>query len=207
MIRRSTVVYVVLLLVAVGAYFYLNKREKPASVALTAEPTIQISHLFAADLGTPTDIRIEAKAGNTAEVAQGADKAWMVTQPIEAKADQGAAEAAATQITTMHVLDTVPDVDPKVVGLETPEYVLTVKFTQGAEQKIDIGVVTPSESGYYVRDPDGKVVIVTKDSVDALLELLNNPPYQETLTPSPTSTETLTPSPATATSEAATATP
>ena len=198
MIRPSTVVYIVLLLGLVGAYFYLRNRPKPADIEVTAEPSSAVTYLFTAEEGTPTSIRIESKAGKTVEVARDADNAWALTQPIEAKADQGAAEAAASQVSTIRILDTVPDVDPKIVGLETPEYVLTIKFISGVERTVEVGVITPSESGYYVRDTAGKVVIVSKDAIDSLIGLLANPPYLETLTPSPVPpTETLTPVPPT----------
>jgi hypothetical protein len=200
MIRGSTVVYIVLLLALVGAYYYLNHRQKAADLEITPEPTSEVSYLFTSQDGTPSSIRIESKAGQTVEVARGADNAWALTQPIAIKADQAAAEAAASQITAISVLDTVPDVDPKIVGLETPEYVLTVKFTNGVERTVDIGVVTPTESGYYVRNAQDKVVIVSKSAIDALLELLHNPPYAETLTPSPTAaTAASTPVPASTT--------
>jgi hypothetical protein len=189
--------------VLVGAYYYLNHRNKTADIALTAEPSLQApTYLFNAQDGTPSSIRIESKAGQTVEIARGADNAWAMNQPIATKADQAAAEAAATQLTSMSILDTVPDVDLKIVGLETPEYVLTVKFANGVERTVDIGVVTPTESGYYVRNAQNKVVIVSKSAIDALLELLNNPPYLETLTPSPIpSTSGSTPIPASQTPE------
>jgi hypothetical protein len=122
MIRRSTVVYIVLLLALAGAYYYLNNRNKVADIAVTGEPSAEATpaYLFTAADGTPSSIRIVSKAGQTVEVARGTDHAWALTQPIEAKADQGAAEAAASQITTMSILDTVPEIDPKIVGLETP---------------------------------------------------------------------------------------
>lgn len=207
MIRRSTVVYIVLFLALAGAYYYLNNREKPADIEVTTEPSSEIApvYLFTAEDGTPSSIRIESNAGDIVEVARGADNAWTLTQPIEAEADQGAAEAAASQITTMSILDTVPEIDPKIVGLETPEYVLTVKFINGVERTVDIGVITPTESGYYVRDADGKVIIVSRSAIDSLLGLLNNPPYLETLTPSPIPpTETLTPLPPSQTPEVGT---
>src|SRR5687768_7196999 len=187
MIRRSTVVYIALLLVLAGAYYYLNNREQPADIelTLTVEPTSEVSYLFTANEGTPTSIRIESKAGDTVEVTRGEDNAWALTQPDEATADQAAAEAAASQVTTMHILDTVPDVDPGIVGLEDPEYVLTIKFTSGGQRTVDVGVITPSESGYYVRDAEGAVVIISRSAIDALLGLLTNPPYLETPTPSP----------------------
>lgn len=199
MIRPSTVVYLVLLLGLVGAYFYLKNREKPADIEVTAEPSSEVAYLFTADAGTPSSIRIESKSGETVEVARGADNTWTVTQPREAKADQGAAEAAATQVTTMRILDTVPDVDPKIIGLDDPEYVLTIKFTNGGERTVSVGVITPTESGYYVRGEEGKILIVSRDAIDSLLGLLTNPPYMETLTPAPATPESGTPATETAT--------
>ena len=185
MIRRSTVVYIVLLFLLVGAYYYLNNRQQPAEIEVTLEPGADAVpvYLFTAEDGKPTNIGIESKAGETVELARGEDNAWALTQPTKAKADQAAAEAAASQVTTMRVLDTVPDLDPEIVGLQEPEYVLRVNFTGGGERTVDIGVITPSESGYYVRDAEGSIVIVSRSAIDALLGLLTHPPYLETPTP------------------------
>jgi len=209
MIRRSTVVYVVLLLGLVGAYFFLKNREKPADIELTLEPTSEVSYLFSVEDGIPTGIRLEAKSGDTVEVARGEDNAWMLKQPVEANADQGAVEAAASQITTMQVVDTLPTVvDLKLLGLEVPEYVLTIKFTSGAERTLEVGVLTPTESGYYVRDREtmDKIMIVSTSAIDPLTGLLTFPPYLETPTPSQIPpTETITPIPVSPTPEADTA--
>ena len=185
MIRRSTVVYMIILLALAGAYYYLNNREQPADIALTLEPTAEVSYLFTAEDGLPTSIRIESKAGNTVEVARNAENAWELILPSEATADQALVEAAASQVTTMQILDRLPDIDPEIVGLTDPEYNILVKFTSGVERNVKIGVITPTESGYYVQNTDGETVIVSKSSVDALLGLLNNPPYLETPTPDP----------------------
>jgi len=195
--RRSTVVYLVLLLVLAGVYYYLNNREQPADITVTLEPESQVSYLFTAEDGLPTSIRIEAKNGETVEVARDADGAWALILPIEASADQAAAEAAASQVTTLRILDRVPDVDPEIVGLSEPEYTLIIRFTSGVERKAEIGVITPTESGHYVRNADGEIVIVSKSSLDSLLGLLTNPPYLETPLPSTPETggETVTPTP------------
>lgn len=194
--RRSTVIFLLLFIVAAGAYYFLNNREQtePVDVTITLEPTKEISFLFDAADGVPTSIRIESKAGDIVEVARNAENAWAVILPVEASADQGLAEAAASQVTTMSVQDRIPDVDLEVVGLASPEYVLTIKFTSNVERKAEVGVVTPSEGGYYVRNEAGEILIVSRDSVDSLLVLLTNPPYAGTPTPSPTVTETSLPS-------------
>ena len=191
MIRRPTVVYIIILVTLAGAYFYIKNRPQPADILVTPEASEQITYLFTAEEGVPTSIRIESKAGEKVEVVRDASNAWALTLPLEAKADQASAEAAAAQVTTMRILDKVPNLDPSIAGLQTPEYVLTVKFNGNVERTVNIGVVTPSESGYYVQDASGgDVQIVSKSSVDALLSLLTSPPYLETLTPSATATET-----------------
>jgi hypothetical protein len=192
--RRSTIVFVLLFVVAAGVYYFLSNREEPADITLTLEPEDVVTYLFSADEGVPAGIRIESKDGAMVEVARDADNAWALIQPFEAAANSGSVEAAASQITTMRVLDTLPDVDLDVVGLKNPEYELTVKFA-GVERNVSIGVITPTGTGYYALNQDGEVVIVSASAVDGLLNLLNNPPYLETPTPSPTATETPLPTP------------
>jgi hypothetical protein len=209
--RRSTVIFLLLFVVAIGAYYFLKSRKaaQPADVLTTPQATSQVSFLFDATDGVPTSIKVESKTGETVEIARNADNAWTILKPIEASADQGLAEAAASQVTAMRIQDKIQNVDLDVLGLKSPEYVLTIKFTSGVERKAEIGVITPSETGYYIRNEAGEVVIVSKDSVDALLGLLTNPPYAETPTPSPTATETPLPSstPEAAATETATPTP
>lgn len=205
--RRSTVIFILLFAVLAGVYYYLNNRETPAEIEITFEPEDVVSYLFSADDGVPTSIRIQSKDGSIVEAARDADNAWVLKQPIEAAADQGSVEAAASQVTTMRILDTLSEIDLSVVGLDDPEYELTVKF-DGVERNVSIGVITPTGNGYYVLDADGRVVIVTVSAVDGLLNLFTNPPYLETPIPSPTATETPIPaSPAPVSATPATPTP
>lgn len=186
--RRSTIVFLLLLVVMAGLYYYLNNREEPADITVTLEPEAQTSYLFTAEDGLPTSIRIAGRTGEEVEVARGKDEAWALILPVEAAADQAAAEAAASQVTTLRILDTVPDIYPEIVGLADPEYILTIQFTSDVERTAEIGVITPTESGYYVRNEAGEIVIVSKSSLDSLLRLLTSPPYLETPVPVPGTT-------------------
>ena len=208
--RRSTVIYLLLFLAMAGAYYYLNNRPQPADITVTVEPEAVVEYLFLSDYGIPTSIRVESQTGEVVEIARNAENAWALTLPFEASAEQGASEAAASQITTIRITDRLPNINPEDVGLDAPAYKLIVKFTSGVERIAEIGVITPTESGYYV-GMDGEIVIVTRSAIDALIGLLTNPPYAETPTPSPipaTATETplpsSTPEPVTATNETAT---
>ena len=142
--RRPTLIFLLLFLALAVTYYYLNNREQPADISVTVEPTTEIRYLFTAEDGLPTSIRIESKAGEVVEVEQDLDNAWVMIQPVEAQADQASAEAATSQVTTMQILDTIPEIDPEIVGLTDPEYIMTIKFTSDVERMVDIGVVTPT---------------------------------------------------------------
>lgn len=184
--RRSTIIYLVLFAIVLGAAYYFNNRAATAEAEATPEATLPpIEYLFTSADGTPTGMRITSKAGEVVQVARNAESAWAVVLPDEAAADQGSSEAAATQVTTMRILERVPNLAPEAAGLDDPDYTFSFQFTSGSERTIEVGVLTPTESGYYVRGEDGGIVIVSRSAVDALLGLLTSPPYAPTETPPP----------------------
>jgi len=184
--RSSTVIYLILFVVVLGAAYYFNNRTETAEAAVTPEATsAPIEYLFTSVDGLPTHIKIEAKAGEVVEVARNTENVWALILPEEAAADQGSVEAATSQVTTMRILERVPGLAPAAVGLDDPEYTMSLQFTSGVERNIEIGVLTPTGRGYYVRSGDAEIVIVSNSAVDSLLGLLNNPPYVPTETPPP----------------------
>ena len=199
--RRSTLVFVLLFAVIAGAYFYLRNRSQKtqtADIAITPDTLTETKYLFTAEDGVPSRIRLEAQTGEVIELERDANaqNAWVVKQPIAAAADQASAEAAASQVTTISITSSVPNVQPKDVGLDVPQYKLVVDFPNNVERIAEIGVLTPTENGYYTLK-DGEIIIVNRSGIDALVGMLTNPPYAETLTPSPippTATQTPLPS-------------
>ena len=185
--RRSTIFYLVLFAIVLGTAYYFNSRPDSADIETTVEPAAPIEYLFTSSDGLPTRIKIESKAGEVVEVARNTENAWALILPEEAAADQGSVEAAATQVTTMRIIARIPGLAPEAVGLDDPEYTMSFQFTSGVERNIEIGVLTPTQSGYYVPGEDGEIVIVSRSSVDALLGLLITPPYAPTETPPPAS--------------------
>ena len=185
--RRSTVITLILFaLVLAAGIFFNNRARQQAEAEATPEATLPpIEYLFTSADGTPNSMRIVSKAGEVVEVARNAENAWAVVLPDEAAADQGSSEAAATQVTTMRILERVPGLAPEAVGLDNPEYIFSFKFSGGSERVVEVGVLTPTQSGYYVRGEDGGIVIVSRGAVDALLGLLTSPPYAPTETPPP----------------------
>lgn len=193
--RRSTIISILLLLAAIGAYYFVNQRKaEKESTALAPEATeAPPIHLFEAQGAAPSSLRIEAQSGEVIELSRSAIDAWQLIRPVKAPADLASAEAAASQITALLIRDTIPSLSLSDAGLQNPQYVIAAAFN-GVEQTVKIGDVTPTESEYYALTPAGAVTTVDKTSLDMLLGLLSNPPYKETPTPVPTATETPLPS-------------
>lgn len=106
----------------------------------------------------------------------------MVHSPREAKADQAAAQAAATQAGALRSLSIV-DLPADVVGLDKPAYTITLTFSGTDVHKLLIGAETPVGDGYYARVDGGGIQVIDKIGLDALLGLLTAPPYPATPTP------------------------
>lgn len=182
--RRSTVIYFLLLVILAGLYYFLNNRVPETDLEEPAFTQEAIEYLFDSTDGFPTSIHIESKTGEIVEMARNAANAWVLTKPTEASADQGTVEAAAGQLTTVRVLDHIAGLSKDAVGLADPEYTLSMQFSGGVERIIDIGVLTPTESGYYVSQGEGDILIVSNAGLDVLIGFLTNPPYLATEAPS-----------------------
>ena len=181
--RRSAGIYIFLLAILVGAYYFINNRPPKVDDEISLSTPIPVEYLFSIEDGLPTRILIESKAGDTVEITRNEENAWVVTLPIETAADQGMVEAAASQITTTRILDHIPNLEKALVGLDDPEFILTIRFSGDVERIIDIGVLTPTGSGYYANRGDDEIVIISNTGLDALIGFLSNPPYLATETP------------------------
>ncbi|MFZ5822645.1 MAG: DUF4340 domain-containing protein [Chloroflexota bacterium] len=198
--KRSTWIVLFVFLALVGLMVYLDQKETPTDETAATTPTVPPEKLFNETDGTPTSIEIASQDGRTVKLAHNEAGLWTLEKPIEAEADQGAAEAAATQVASLRILSK-PEVAPADAGLVSPSFSLTVKTSSGAEKDIRIGDTTPTGSGYYAQEAGSEaVIILDKTGIDVLLGLLASPPYLNTPTPSPTPappTETPTPLPET----------
>jgi hypothetical protein len=202
MIRRSTWIVLFLLAVLIGFTFYFkNYKAKQAAAVTPTSAASASTELFSADLGAPTDIKIDDATGKSMEVARNEAGTWELKAPAAVPADQAAAEAAASQVTSLQILSTV-QIGLDVVGLDKAAYTMWITFNGGKAHILKVGSVTPIEDGYYTSLDGGPVRVVDKQGLDALIPLLEQPPYAATLTPAVPPTEappaeTATPMPAT----------
>lgn len=178
--RAGTWISVILLAALIGGAFYINKNKETADAAeITA--TTEPAFIFEAD-SIISSIEVKPTDGETVKVARGGDGAWALELPFETEADQGLVEAAASQITALKIINEI-DADPSIFGFDAPAYLITIEFADGKTSKLEVGDPTPTNSGYYVRVDNNKMVIVGLSSIDALANLAFFPPYLNTPTP------------------------
>ena len=180
-IGTGTWITLLLLALVAGYTYYLNNNAETIAEA-TPAPESEATFVFESDAGIITSIEIKPADGETVKVERNADNAWAVTLPFEIEADQGLVEAAASQITALTVLDKV-EADLDILGLDSPQYVITVKFEDGTQHTLEVGDNTPTNKGYYVRMDQKDTLIVSLSGIDALINLTYAPPYLYTPTP------------------------
>ena len=195
-VQTGTWVTILLLAIAVGAAFYINRQAETTAeetLTLTPEATEQA---FVFDSGSVLNaIKVKPAEGTTVELKRNAENAWALILPEKTEADQGLAEAAASQVSALGIITEVSGAtNLSDFGLEAPVYIINLGFEGGTSNVLKVGDLTPSQKGHYVQLDDETVYVVGRDGIDALISLTFAPPYLNTPTPSPTATLTALPS-------------
>ncbi|MEA3351723.1 MAG: DUF4340 domain-containing protein [Chloroflexota bacterium] len=190
MIRRSTLIVLVVFLVLLGFVLYWQNwgQEASADDALSAVPTLAPK---AAIFDLPEEafvvgVRIESADGNLVEVSRDdAESAWVLLQPSHQEdTDSQQIQLMADQLVTLRESSSLEtSLSLGVTGLESPVYTITLKLDDGQQENLFVGDVTITGSSYYVRVDDGSPQVVSKYSLDAALNMLETLPLLPTPMP------------------------
>lgn len=184
--RLGTLVTLIVFIAVIGAAYYLTQNPINTDEA-EATPTSEPISFFNTE-SVVTSIEVAPIEGETVRLERNEEKAWVLTQPTEAEADQGMAEAAASQVTSL-TAQTEIEGEPSIFGLENPAFTFLIGFEDGTTGKLEVGSPTPTNNGYYVR-VNGKMYITDLQGIDALTTLVDSPPYLSTPVPALEATPT-----------------
>jgi hypothetical protein len=181
--QAGTWITVLLLAALIGLAYYLNSEKKETGSG-EATPTLETAYIFSNADGIISGIEVKPAEGEAVKIARNAENVWEITLPAKAEANQGLAEAAATQITALPISSQIEDgKSPGIFGLDSPAYTIIIEFKDGETRTMEVGDATPTNSGYYVRVDNDKMMITDLSGIDALLQLEISPPYLNTPVP------------------------
>lgn len=195
MIRKPTLILLIVFAILLGGVFYLEKNPLPGSQAKATPSATAMPNLLpgwtTSDINT---IELKPAQGSPLTLSKDDKGAWTLTEgstKISENVEAGKVEQIRSQIldaSTLAVLPADYALDP--IGLKTPENILTVRGA-GKQTELRIGKQTPTENGYYIQ-VDGKApVVADKYAVDGFMEQLKG--LLPTPTPPPGSETTTTP--------------
>lgn len=183
MIKRSTLILVVIFLLALSGYLLLNRQQEQAAAQVT--PTLAAQPLFAFSADEITGLQLADAGGRQVRLEKMAGE-WTLIDPAVEATDNEAAASLASQVaslTARSFLETAPAADTlSAFGLQPPAYTLEIRLADGSSHSAEIGAETPTKSGYYVRLSDARVAVVNTFSVNSITAALDNPPVYLTPT-------------------------
>lgn len=173
--RTGTWVTLLLLAALIGFAYYLNNKTDDTE-AIPTPASIEETFVFGEEDGSLVSIEIKPLDGEAVKAVRNEENIWALELPIEAEADQGLVEAAASQVAALNIVSEV-DADPSILGLDQPAYLIMLEFADGTKHTLEVGDNTPTNSGYYVRVDNKKIMILTLNGIDSLTTLAQFPPY------------------------------
>ncbi len=202
MIRRSTWIFVAVFVGLLGITVYLQRSgflEEEAEPLPTPRP-----QLLNIDASLIRHIELESADGERVILDKDAQGAWQLIEPAGKQiGNPTSLDAVINAIASLQALNALENaIAADVIGLSPATYTLTVRTNDGRQLVLRFGSKTPTGSGYYVQNENGKLFVISTLNFESVFKLLSDPTILVTPTPE------ISPTPAAATSgEGATATP
>lgn len=196
MVRRSTWIVLLIFAALVGFTFFFQRYQanKPVDSA-TATPTTPPVYLFELGDAQINEIKISDSTGKNIDLYRDQlTSLWAIADMPPGQADSAQIDSISTQLRSIQIQEALTQTVPlSSIGLETPAYTITLTTSTGTQIVTYVGIQTAIGSGYYVRESNGQVAIVSKTPMESILQLVESPPLLPTATPQVTPTEAVTP--------------
>lgn len=186
MIKRNTWIVLGGFVVLLALSYYIRQTPGLQGVPTLADLPTQSPPIFSFDSEDVVGITVSDIEGAMVVYALGEEALWVMSEPEAAAEDLNPGQIAfvVSQLSTWTEQNEVIAItDLEVVGLEQPAYTVLITFGDGSQQKFTVGEQTLNSTGYYLSVENGLPIIVSKFSVDTILDLLNSPPLLPTATP------------------------
>lgn len=183
MIRRSTLIVLLILAGLAAVAFYLQRSDPAEDVQPT--PAEASGPLFQFD-SQISGFRLEKVGGEVLDIGRDEQGLWRLNYPPAEATDSAAIESAVSQLLSTQIVSTLEN-GPSLedAGLAQPAFRLLLQLESGQQELMSVGKESPTGSGYYVLVGSRGLFIVNKFSLDPLLTLAEIPPILLIETPEP----------------------
>jgi hypothetical protein len=171
MIRRGTLIVLAILILLIGATWYLEW--SPAGQARVRGTPTATAYPTLINLGPGRFTQIEMKdSSGTFGIQLNLNNTWSITDAQNTPVDQGKVQQLLSSLTGLQATATLDINALSSFGLVTANQVITIDSSNGTFV-LKVGKVTPTNSGYYVQVDNHAPVVVDKNSLDSVLTSMN----------------------------------
>ncbi len=168
---RNAIILVVIVALLVGAYFVVSRNKATDN---TSEPSSTTS-IKLVDYTTDKidSVTLQNPDGEFVITQKGTE--WVLSSPTDIKADPSILSSIAINAASISADKTVEEnaQDLSMYGLNNP-VVVKLKLKDGTGKSLEIGDMTPTKSGYYVKATgENKVYVVSTYTCDPLVTKRN----------------------------------
>lgn len=186
---RGTAILIAILAVLGAGVYFLDYRRDPNPSGLDAKLQIW-------SLDKETVQRVVARSAEGEEIMdKRADGLWYLL-PQDVRADYWRITGTLVRLSNMRGSRRLKDnnTDWAPYGLTDPQTALTLRDGAGADHTLLIGGKSPTEDGYYARQPDDTTLwLVGSFNVEDVERFVKEPAFEPTPVPSPQATAEGTP--------------
>jgi uncharacterized protein DUF4340 len=161
-VRWQTSVVLAVLLVALGAFFYVYEvRWAPDRDKVTARK----GRVFTAETADVTQLTLK-RPDDSVEIKREGD-AWQMVAPVKARGDRGPIEEVITNVLTSKMDREIAAAPPSLAefGLDKPAAEVDLTLKDGKRLGLLLGAKSPTGVWVYARERDKPAVFVLGDSV------------------------------------------
>ncbi len=159
---RNAIILVVVLGLLAGAYFYLNNKNAGKEDFSEEPPQEDEILVISSDRDKINSIEFNNESGNFKLVKKDTDN-WAIEPAMEFPLNNNTVEAAALDFSAVVANKIIEEkaADLSKYGLDKPKSSLKVGLSDGTFKEIEVGAVTPTSDGIYVKNKgEDKVYVV-----------------------------------------------
>jgi hypothetical protein len=198
MIRRSTLILLLLFAISIGIYFYLDKN--PIKTDVNATPTPPPVLFPEIQFDQVASVKYFGLKKEVIQLDLAPDNNWKLISENNLPVEWAVVEDLVSTISDINIQNKLPSTSSEeILGISSNSARIEIGQKNGSTLIIWVGNLTPTSNGYYIKTTDGTIYIVDRYTLDIVLDKLTRSSItgtpDPTNTPEPSRTATPTPLP------------